>query len=79
MTGWRWGEWVLSTGTVMICTAVAWAVTPYVSTVDQAMLYFVGAVLVASRTGTWPSFLSVVLSIAAFNYFFVPPRFTFDV
>lgn len=72
-------EWLLCAGTVMICTIVAWALTPYLSTIDQAMLYFVGTVIVASRTGAWPSFTSVILSIAAFNFFFVPPRFTFAV
>ena len=72
-------EWTLSAGAVVICTAVAWVLTPYLSTTDQAMLYFVGTVIVASRTGTWPSFLTVVLSITAFNFFFVPPQFTFAV
>lgn len=72
-------EWTLSAGMVMICTVVAWALTPYLSTIDQAMLYFVGTVIVAGRTGAWPSFTSVILSIAAFNFFFVPPRFTLAV
>lgn len=62
-----------------VCTVVAWALTPYLSTTDQAMLYFVGTVIVASRTGTWPSFVTVIMSITAFNFFFVPPRFTFAV
>jgi len=79
MTNRRTYEWFLSLGMVMICTIVAWALTRYLSTTDQAMLYFVGTVIVASRTGTWPSFTSVILSIAAFNFFFVPPRFTFAV
>jgi len=72
-------EWTLSAGAVMACTVVAWALTSYLSTTDQAMLYFIGTVIVASRAGTWPSFLNVVMSIAAFNFFFVPPQFTFAV
>lgn len=72
-------EWTLSAGVVTVCTVVAWALTAYLSTTDQAMLYFVGTVIVASRAGTWPSFATVVLCITAFNFFFVPPQFTFAV
>ncbi len=72
-------EWIWCGAAVILCTVSAWALTPYLSTIDQAMLYFVGTVIVASRAGAWPSFLSVVVSIAAFNFFFVPPRFTFAV
>jgi two-component system sensor histidine kinase KdpD len=36
-------------------------------------------VLVASRSGRGPSLAAVVLSIALFDFFFVPPYFTFAV
>jgi two-component system sensor histidine kinase KdpD len=72
-------EWTWSITTVTICTGMAEVLSPYFATIDQAMLYFIGIVIVATRTGTWPTFTSVVLSIAAFDFFFVPPRFTFAV
>ena len=43
------------------------------------MVYLLGIVIVAMRTGRGPSLLAAVLSVAAFDFFFVPPRFTFAV
>jgi two-component system sensor histidine kinase KdpD len=43
------------------------------------MVYLLGIVVVAMRTGRGPSLLAAVLSVAAFDFFFVPPHFTFAV
>lgn len=43
------------------------------------MLYLLSVVLVAFRFGRGPGILSSVLSVAAFDFFFVPPRLTFVV
>jgi two-component system sensor histidine kinase KdpD len=43
------------------------------------MFYLVGVVLVAARFGRGPSVLAAALSVVAFDFFFVPPRFTFVV
>jgi two-component system sensor histidine kinase KdpD len=72
-------EWLLSIGTVSVCTAIAPLVRSYASLVDAAMLYLLGIVLVASRTGRGPSLLATILSVAAFDFFFVPPFYTFSV
>jgi len=72
-------DWVWSLSTVAVCSVAAQLLSPYFSTIDQAMLYFIGVVITASRTGTGPTIATVVLSIAAFDFFFVPPRFTFAV
>lgn len=44
------------------------------------MLYLTGVVIVAARYGIGPSVLSSILSVAAFNWFFIKPyySFTFD-
>lgn len=44
------------------------------------MLYLTGVVIVAARYGIGPSILASVLSVAAFNWFFIKPyySFTFD-
>jgi two-component system sensor histidine kinase KdpD len=47
--------------------------------VDAAMMYLLGIVLAASRTGKGPSLLATFLSVAAFDFFFVPPLYTFSV
>jgi K+-sensing histidine kinase KdpD len=49
-----------------------------VTLADQAMLYL-PAILVAALGGRGPSLAAAALSVAAFDFFFVPPRLTFAV
>jgi two-component system sensor histidine kinase KdpD len=62
--------------------ATALAVTPLLAWLDLAniaMLFLLVVVLVAVRFGRGPSVLATCVSVACFDFFFVPPRFTFDV
>ena len=43
------------------------------------MVYLLGVAFVATRYGRGPSALAAVLSVAAFDFFFVPPHLTFAV
>jgi two-component system sensor histidine kinase KdpD len=43
------------------------------------MVYLAGVAFVAARHGRGPSALAALLSVAAFDFFFVPPRLTFAV
>ena len=61
------------------CTALAALVFRALSVTDVAMVYLLGVGLVASRYGRWPSVGAALLSIALFDFFFVPPYFTFAV
>jgi two-component system sensor histidine kinase KdpD len=72
-------EWLLSIGTIAMCTGIAALMRPYATHVDAAMVYLLGIVLVASRTGKGPSLLATLLSVASFDFFFVPPFYTFSV
>jgi two-component system sensor histidine kinase KdpD len=72
-------EWLLSIGTVASCTGIAALMRPYVTVVDAAMVYLLGIVLVASRTGKKPSLLATFLSVAAYDFFFISPFYTFTV
>ena len=62
-----------------LCTLVGFAVFPYLSLTDVAMVFLLGVALVASRYGRGPTIFVSFLSIALFDFFFVPPRFTFAV
>lgn len=46
---------------------------------NLVMLYLLGVVAIALRWGRGPSILASVLSVAAFDFFFVPPYLTFAV
>ena len=62
-----------------VCTVLGTVLLPVLSVTDIAMVYLVAVGLVASRTGRAPSVFAAVLSVALFDFFFVPPRFTFAV
>ncbi|HUI44814.1 MAG TPA: sensor histidine kinase KdpD [Nitrospirota bacterium] len=76
---WRKREWVWSVLVVAACTGLAKLMFPYFERLDIAMLYLLGVVITSSRTSKWPSLFSAILSIAAFDFFFVPPYYTFVV
>jgi len=43
------------------------------------MVYLLGIVIIANRATMWPALFATLLSIAVFDFFFVPPPFTFAV
>jgi two-component system sensor histidine kinase KdpD len=67
--------------TVVICTLLAWLLAPYFAEElsNLVMVYLLGIVVVATRYGRGPSTVASVLSVAAFDFFFVPPSFTFAI
>jgi two-component system sensor histidine kinase KdpD len=63
---------------VTLSTALGWYAFGQEQS-DSAMVYLLGVVLVAMRFGYVPSLLTAVLSVLAFDFFFVPPTFSFNV
>jgi len=74
-----WPAYARATGVVALCTALDWAMFPYFDLANLILVYLLGVVVVAARWGRGPSALASVLSVAAFDFFFVPPYFTFAV
>jgi two-component system sensor histidine kinase KdpD len=64
---------------VLFATGVAWAMVPRFELSNIIMTYLLGVVAVAARGGRGPAVLASLLSVAAFDFFFVPPSFTFAV
>jgi two-component system sensor histidine kinase KdpD len=62
-----------------LTTALNAPLAAHLELTNIVMLYLLSVVLVAFRFGRGPGILSSVLSVAAFDFFFVPPRFTFAV
>jgi len=46
---------------------------------DVVMLYMLCITIIAARFGRWAALVASGLSVVAFNFFFIPPRFTFAV
>jgi two-component system sensor histidine kinase KdpD len=60
-------------------TLVGEAVSPYISATNLVMLYLLAVVIAALALGRGPSILVSILSVLAFDFFFVPPILTFIV
>lgn len=69
--------WVI--GAVALCTAVAAFLFGVLEPTNVAMLYLLTATVCSVRLGRGPSALAAVLSVAAFDFFFVAPRLTFAI
>jgi two-component system sensor histidine kinase KdpD len=72
----QYGMMLAAMGTV---TVVCLAFRSYLTPIDVSMMLLLGVVFVAARHGRGPAVVASVLGIAAFDFFFVPPYYTFAV
>ena len=75
----RWPGYLWSVGITAVITSLSAFASGYLELVNLVMLYLAGVVYVATRFGRGPSVLASLLSVAAFDFFFVPPPFSFAV
>ena len=71
-----WRDFAGSALVVLACTLGAALMHPYFESANLIMVYLVGVMWVAVRLGRGPAVLASVISVAAFDFFFVPPLFT---
>jgi two-component system, OmpR family, sensor histidine kinase KdpD len=69
--------WAIATSAV--CTAICWVLKAWFDLPNLIMLYLLGAAMIATRFGRGPAVMSAILNLAAFDFFFVPPVFSFAV
>src|SRR2546428_8102160 len=74
-----WVPYSWSLCSVALCTVLAWQLFPHLAEANLIMLYLLGVAVVAMRVGRGPALWTSVLSVAAFDFFFVPPYLTFAV
>ena len=65
----------VTAGATLLCAPMFGRFDP----ANLVMVYLVGVIVVATRYGRGPSGLASLLSVGAFDFFYVPPRFTFAV
>jgi two-component system, OmpR family, sensor histidine kinase KdpD len=71
--------YVRALAVVVVCTGLARLMFPHFAPANLIMVYLVGVVIVALGCGRGPAMLASLLSVAAFDFFFVPPYLTFVV
>jgi two-component system, OmpR family, sensor histidine kinase KdpD len=64
---------------LVLATLSCFAMYPYFHLSNLIMVYLLGVMLTATECGRGPAILSSLLSVLAFDFFFVPPRFSFTV
>ncbi|MFA7281802.1 MAG: two-component system sensor histidine kinase KdpD [Sterolibacterium sp.] len=74
-----WQSYVMSVAICAIATAIAAPLHSVFDLANIAMLFLLAVVLVSVRYGLGPSVMASFLNVAAFDFFFVPPRFSFAV
>ena len=74
MRGYAWAA-----AAVTACTLLGLAIAPRVELINVALTYLLSVVAIALRFGRGPVFATSALSVAAFDFFFVPPQMTFSV
>lgn len=72
-------QYAMVAALLAVCTVLGRFLLPLLSITDVAMLYLVTAGLAAAYVGRGASVFAAFLAIALFDFFFVPPHFTFTV
>ena len=74
-----WRQYLLATGGVILCTAIGWALFPYLALRNLAMIYLLTVVVISSLLPRGTALFSSLLSVAVFAFFFVPEYYSFAV
>jgi two-component system sensor histidine kinase KdpD len=74
-----WERYGWAAGVTAACTLLALVMYPHFELSNLAMVYLLGVTVAGLRLGRGPSVLTAVLNVASFDFFCVPPRFTFAV
>lgn len=74
-----WNAFTWAVLTVGLCMAVDELLFPYLALANLIMVYLLGVVYLAYRYGRFISIVGIILSVACFDFFFVPPFYTFSV
>ncbi|MGX1320288.1 two-component system sensor histidine kinase KdpD [Bradyrhizobium sp. USDA 377] len=66
-------------GITAVGLAAAVAIKPYFGVENVDLMFLTAVVAVAVRYGLWPSLLASVAASLAYNFFFLPPVYTFTI
>ncbi len=75
----RRARYAFTLAACLATTAAAAVLYPTFDLANIVMLFLLTVVLVGAQWGRGPAVLASIVSVAAFDFFFVPPRYTFAV
>ena len=72
-------HYIRSLGLVALVTGAGELTSePYVKATHLSLMYLLAVFVAAIRFGLWPALLASVLSVAALDYLFIPPLYSFE-
>jgi two-component system sensor histidine kinase KdpD len=74
-----WSSYAAGLPISIACTVLAAIMFPYFSLTDLVMVYLLGATVAALRLGRGPAAMVAVFNTVAFDFGFVPPRYSLAV
>ena len=74
-----WRPYLMSAIICAVAALAAYPLLPVFELANIVMVFLLAVVVVAVRYGRGPSVLAAFLSVAAFDFLYVPPRFSFSV
>jgi len=74
-----WQSYIAALAMTAFCTVLMLPLRPYVEPVNMVMAYLIGIVSIALRYGRGPSLLMTMLAAVNFNFFFIPPYYSFKI
>ncbi len=74
-----WAEYAVSTGIVAVATGLGELLSIAVNLPNIALIYLTAVLVSAVSYGLWPSLFASFLSALAYNFFFLPPLYTFTI
>lgn len=75
----HWYRYAWALATSGIATAIAFAMFSYFELANIVMAYVLASTIAAVRFGRGPAVVAAIVNVIAFDFCFVPPRFTFSV
>ena len=71
--------YILSVVAVAVSLGIAETVEPFFGLENVVLVFMTGIVTIAARFGLWPSILASVVASLCYNFFFLPPIYTFTI
>lgn len=75
----RFGQYLFAFGLIAVITATFFALRDALDTTLIALLYLIPLGLITALWGLGPGITSALITFLTFNYFFIPPYYTFAV
>jgi two-component system, OmpR family, sensor histidine kinase KdpD len=72
----RWDRYAWALVTTAVCTGVAFAMFPRFDLSNLVMVYLLGVTVAGLRLGRSPALMTAALNVVAWDFFFVPPRYS---